>query len=49
MQYEVEGARPKGRPKRTWKKVAQKEYQAHKSNMEYAVDRRRWRKLITDG
>jgi len=24
MEYEVEGSRPRGRPKRTWKEVAQK-------------------------
>jgi len=24
MEYEVEGARPRGRPKRTWKEVVQK-------------------------
>jgi len=25
IEYEVEGSRPRGRPKRTWKEVAQKD------------------------
>jgi len=32
MEYEVHGFRPKGRPKRTWRDVVQKDYQARKSN-----------------
>ena len=39
MEYEVEGSRPRGRPKRTWKEVVQKDCQAHKVNMEDAMDR----------
>jgi len=27
MEYEVEGSRPRGRPKRTWREVAQKDCQ----------------------
>jgi len=30
MQYEVEGARPGGRSKRTWREVVQKDCQAHR-------------------
>jgi len=30
MEYEVEG--PRGRPKRTWREVVQKVFQAHKLN-----------------
>jgi len=30
MEYEVEGSRPRGRPKRTWRKVAQKDCEACK-------------------
>jgi len=29
MEYEVEGSRPRGRPKRTWREVVQKDCQAH--------------------
>jgi len=32
MEYEVEGSRPRGRPKRTWKEVVQKDCQAHNLN-----------------
>jgi len=37
MEYEVEGSRPRRRPKRTWRKVVQKACQAGKLNMEDAV------------
>ena len=49
MEYEVEGSRPRGRPKRTWKEVAQKDCQARNLNKEDAMDRGRWRKLIKIG
>jgi len=32
MEYEVEGSRPRGRPKMTWKEVVQKDCQAHNLN-----------------
>jgi len=48
MEYEVEGPRPIGRPKRTWRKVVERDCQAHKLNKEDAMDRSRWRKLIKD-
>jgi len=48
MEYEVEGARPRGRPKRTWKEAVQKDCQARKFNREDTVDRSIWRKLIKD-
>jgi len=38
MEYEVEGARPRGRPKKTWTEVVQKDCQACKLNREDAVD-----------
>ena len=38
MEYEVEGARPRGRPKRTWREVVQKDYQARKLNREVVVN-----------
>jgi len=32
MEYEVEGARPRGRPKKTWTEVVQKDCEACKLN-----------------
>jgi len=49
MEYEVEGSRPRGRPKRTWTEVVQKDYQARNVNREDAMDRGRWKKLIKIG
>jgi len=49
MEYEVEGSRPKGRPKRTLREVVQKDFQAPKLNREDAMDRGRWKKLIKVG
>ena len=46
MEYEVEGSRPKGRTKRTWKEVVQKNWQARNLNRE---DRVRWKKLMKIG
>ena len=46
MEYEVEGSRPRGRPKRTWKEVMQKDCQARNLNKEDAMDHGRWKKLI---
>ena len=41
MEYEMEGARPRGRPKRSWTEVVQKDCQAHKLNRENAMDHSR--------
>jgi len=49
MEYEVEGSRPRGRPKRTWKEVVQKDCQTHNLNKEDAMDRGRWKKLVKIG
>jgi len=49
MEYEAEGSRPRGRPKRTWKEVVQKDYQARNLNKEDAMDRGRWKKLMKIG
>ena len=38
VEYEVEGSRPRGRPKRTWREVVQKDCQACNLNREYAMD-----------
>ena len=47
-EYEVEGSRPRGRPKRTWKEVC-KDCQACNLNKEDAMDGGRWKKLIKIG
>jgi len=48
MEYEVEGPRPRGTPKRTWREVVKKDCQALKLNKEDAIDPSKWRKLIKD-
>jgi len=48
MEYEVEGSRPRGRPKRAWKEVVREDCQERKLNKEDAVDRRKWRKVIKE-
>ena len=48
MEYEVEGPRPRERPKRTWREVVEKDSQTRKLNKEDAMDRSKWRKLIKD-
>jgi len=49
MEYEMEGSRPRGRPKRTWRQVVQKDCQARNLNREDAMDRGKWKKLIKIG
>ena len=44
----MKGARPRGRPKKTWTDVVQKDCQARKLNREDAMDRSRWKKQIKD-
>ena len=46
MEYEVHGPRPRGRPKRTWREVVGEDCQARKMNIEDAIDRSKWRKMI---
>jgi len=48
MQYEVEGPRKRGRPKRTWIEVVKEDCQARKLNTEDAMDLSKRRKLIKD-
>ena len=48
MEYEVEHAARRGRPKKTWTEIVQKDYQACKLNSEDAMDCNRWRKQIMD-
>jgi len=46
MEYEVEGPRPRGRPKRTWREVVKEDCLPRKLNKEDAMDRSKWKKLI---
>jgi len=48
MVYEVAGARPRGRPKKTWREIVEKDHRAHKLNREDTMDCNRWRKQISD-
>ena len=48
MEHEVEGSRPMGRPKKTWKEVVCEDCQARKLNKEDAMDRCKWRKVIKE-
>ena len=48
MEYEVEGPRPRGRPKRSWREVVWEDCQVCKMNKVDAVDRCKWRKMIKD-
>jgi len=41
MEYEVEGVRQRGRPKKTWREIVEKDCQARILNREDAVDRNR--------
>ena len=48
MEHEVEGSRPRGRAKKTWKEVVREDCQACKLNKEDAMDRCKWRKVIRE-
>jgi len=48
MEFEVEGSRPRGRPKKTWRAIVEKDCQVRGSNREDAMDRNRWTKQIRD-
>ena len=49
MEYEVEVSRPRSKPKRTWREILRKDFQACKWNREAAMDRIIWNKLIKVG
>jgi len=44
VENEVEGARPRGRPKNTWAEVVQQDCHARKLIKEDAMDHNRWSK-----
>jgi len=49
MEYEVEGPRPRVRPKRTWKEVVQEDCKTRKLNKVDARDRCKWRNVLKAG
>jgi len=48
IEYEVEGTRPRGRPKKTQREIVEKDCRARGLNREDAMDRSRWMKQIMD-
>ena len=48
IEYEVEGTRSTGRPKKTWREIVEKDCQARKLNREDAMDHNRQREQIRD-
>jgi len=48
MECEMEGARPRGRPKKTWREIVQKDCWAHKLNKEDVINHKRSRNQIRD-
>jgi len=42
----VESARPRNRPKKTWRQIVEKDYKAYGLNREDAMNCSRWRKQI---
>jgi len=48
MEYEVEGARPRGRPKKTWREIVGKDCQVRKLIREDATDRNRMKQIRDD-
>jgi len=48
MDYEVEDVRRRGRPKKTWNEVVEKDCHTWQQNKNHFMDRSKWRKLIKD-
>ena len=48
MEYEVEGASPRGRPKKTWREIVEKDCQVRELKREDAMDCITWKKQIRD-
>jgi len=48
VEYEVEGARPRGRQQKTWREIVEKDCQARNLNRENAMGRISWMKQIRD-
>ena len=47
MEYEVEDARPRGRPKKTWREIVEKDWQARGLNREDAMEEADKGRLMT--
>ena len=47
MELEVEGRRPVGRPKKTWRKVVEEDFKKVNITEDMAEDRKQWRQLIS--
>jgi len=45
MDYEAKGVRPRGRPKKTWSEVTEKDCQTRHVCKKDAIVHRKWRKL----
>ena len=45
MDFEVEGVKPRGSPKKTWSEVTEKDCETRQICKENAMDHRKWRKL----
>jgi len=48
MEYDVEGARPVVRPKKTFVEIVEKDCHSYKLNRQDAMDCSRWRKQVRD-
>ncbi len=46
LNFEVEGRRPPGRPKKTWRKVVEEDMRMLNITEEMARDRQQWRRLM---
>ena len=46
--FVVEGARPTGQPKRTWKDIVEGDMKSLKINKKDGLVQSKWRRLITD-
>ncbi len=47
LNFEVEGRRPPGRPKKTWRKVVEDDMRMLNITEEKAMDRQQWRRLLS--
>ncbi len=47
LNFEVEGRRPPGRPKKTWRKVVEEDMTMLNITEEMSMDRQQWRRLIS--
>ncbi len=45
--FKVEGRRPPGRPKKTWRKVVEEDMRMMNIKEKMALDRQQWRRLIS--